>query len=59
MAYPGNGVNVIDQSSAEAKKAEIILDNNTTFELRQSITTLTFPYLFPVEQHGFLMGQEK
>jgi hypothetical protein len=46
--YIGNGKGVIDESSAAANRAAIMANSNFTFELRQSITTPTFPFPYPV-----------
>ncbi|PRZ27941.1 hypothetical protein [Flavobacterium granuli] len=46
------GKGVIDESTAAAKRASILANNNFSFELRQSISNPTFPYPYPVVSSG-------
>ena len=46
--FPGSGKGVINQSTAASLKNSILNDDNFSFELRQSITTPTFPFPYPI-----------
>ncbi|WP_211196231.1 hypothetical protein, partial [Flavobacterium sp. H122] len=50
ILFPGSGKGVIDQSNAAAIEATILATPkyNYAFELRQSVTTPTFPFPYPI-----------
>ena len=46
ILVPGKGV--VDQSNAAAYKAQVLGDNNASFEVRQANYPITFPFPYPI-----------